>query len=103
MPEDAPEVKPFSRKSKGSVLFVQAYLLPLAQLLELITHITGANKMEIKIPERFSFQQPLKLITPRDSFYNSLSKLCLFESLDVLCLTRESTVMSPRLERQIQT
>ena len=56
VPESAPEVKPFARKAKGAVLFVQAYLLPLEQLLELISHITGANILEINIPQRFSFQ-----------------------------------------------
>ena len=92
VPEDAPDVKPFAKKSKNKVLFVQAYLLPLAQLLELITHITGASRHELKIPERFSFKQPLKLITPRSSFYNSLTKLSPFEQLDELCLTRDITI-----------
>ena len=70
-------------------MFVQAYLLPLAQLLELICHLTGMSEHELKIPSKFSFKQPLKLMTPRTSFYNSLTKLSPFETLDVLCLTRD--------------
>jgi len=56
VPEEAPEVYPFAKKSINKVLFVQAYLLPLAQLLELITHLTGASRHELKIPQKFSFK-----------------------------------------------
>ena len=47
VPEHAPDVKPYARKSKHKVMFVQAYLLPLAQLLELICHLTGVSQHEI--------------------------------------------------------
>lgn len=45
--------------------------------------------MELQIPEKFSFRQPLRLLTPRTSFYNCLTKISPFEQLDVLCLTRD--------------
>jgi len=41
VPDLAPEVKPFLRKAKRKVVFVQAYLLPLEQLLELLCYLTG--------------------------------------------------------------
>ena len=31
-------------------------------------------------------------MTPKDSFYNCLTKLAPFEQLDVLCLTRDSLI-----------
>ena len=89
VPEEAPEIKPFAKKSKNKVLFVQAYLLPLAQLLELISFLTQTDPHDLKIPTKFSFKQPLKLETPQSQFYNSLTKLSPFETLDVLCLTRD--------------
>lgn len=91
VPEEAPEIKPFAKKSKNKVLFVQAYLLPLVQLLELITFLTEVNPHDLKIPTKFSFKQPLKLETPKSQFYNSLTKLSPFETLDVLCLTRDES------------
>ena len=69
--------------------------MPLAQLLELVTHLTGASKHELEIPARFSFKQPLRIMTPRTSFYNCLTKLSPFESLDVVCLTRDDIGIEP--------
>lgn len=89
VPEQAPDVYPFCRKAKDKLLFVQAYLLPFDQLHELICYLSSVSREELQIPEKFSFKQPLKLITPRDSFYDSLTKLSPFENLDVLCLTRD--------------
>ena len=95
VPEEAPEVKPFVRRVKSKVLFVQAYLLPLEQLLELLCHLTGISPHELQIPERFSFKQPLRLQSPRGSFYNCLTKISPFEQLDVVCLTRDDIHASP--------
>ena len=67
--------------------------MPLAQLVELISHLTGANQQEIQIPKRFSFKQPYKIMAPRTSFYNSLTKIAPFETLDVLCLTRDEVLL----------
>ena len=69
---------------------MQAYFLPLTQLRELIIHLTGVNSEDLVLPKKFSFKNPVKLRTPHDTFYNTLAKLSQFESLDVLCLTRES-------------
>ena len=78
---------PFVKKTKDKILFVNAFLLPQEQLIELICFLTGCNKIETKLPQRFSYRQPLRLMTPRGSFYNCLTKVSPFEQLDVLCLT----------------
>ena len=56
VPEESSDIKPYTRKAKTKVMFVQAYLLPLAQLLELICFLTGASEDELKIPAKFSFK-----------------------------------------------
>ena len=90
VPEQDQNVRPFARNAQSKVILMQAYFLPQTQLLELISHLTGVNNQDLILPKKFSFKKPVKLPTPNDTFYNTLSKLSQFESLDVLCLTRES-------------
>ena len=90
VPEQDQNVRPFARNAHSKVILMQAYFLPLTQLRELISHLTGVNSEDLLLPKKFSFKKPVKLQTPNDTFYNTLFKLSQFESLDVLCLTRES-------------
>ena len=49
-------VLPYIRKAKDKILFVNAYLLPQEQLIELICYLTGCNKIETKLPSKFSYR-----------------------------------------------
>lgn len=93
-------VVPYIQKKANSVLFVQAYLLPVKQLTELVAYLTGCTESSSKIviPEKMSFRQPFLLPKTDEnssSFYNCLTKVSPFENLDVLCLTRTESKKMP--------
>ena len=71
------------------------YLLPQEQLHELICHLAGCQPHQLVFPERFRTENPFKLPTPGNSFYSVLTKLCKFDSLDMLCLNcDESSIIT---------
>jgi hypothetical protein len=59
--------------------------MPKSQFSELVSKITSSTSPIL--PHKISYGDSVKLQTPTPKqFYNSITKLCQLESLDVLCI-----------------
>ena len=88
-------IKPYLKKVKDRVAYVQVYLLPQEQLQELVCFLTGCDESNTKFPDRYRSETPFKLPSGKPNFHSVITKLCKFDQLDMLCLNcDESSVVT---------
>lgn len=80
-PKNQSQDMPFINPVIGSVCFVNVYLMPKAQLIDLVKKFTGSWLSYL--PDKISYGNQIRLNCSH--FYNTLTKLCQLEGLDVLC------------------